>query len=189
MNFLISCISASNRMPRNAFQPPDGSGRHKKIYPASGIYSADGPIDATSGRMARVSVFYRRHVPSVRRGKQPVQRGRRTAGTRAAVRWRAGNPAYGTKVRKNPPTEEIIGRFHNRRTDQQHDLHDTEPDLEQAAFEQEDRNERQHAGQCQHDAHVDGRLYSLSGRGLQGKGIEPELTRVAPRTKPAGQRA
>ena len=62
MNFLISCISASNRMPRNAFQPPDGSGRHKKIYPASGIYSADGPIDATSGRMARVSVFYRRHV-------------------------------------------------------------------------------------------------------------------------------
>ncbi len=83
------------------------------------------------------------------------------------------------KFGKNPPTEEIIGRFHNRRTDQQHDLHDTEPDLEQAAFEQEDRNERQHAGQCQHDAHVDGRLYSLSGRGLQGKGIEPELTRVA----------
>ena len=100
--FLISCISASNRMPRNAFQPPDGSGRHKKIYPASGIYSADGPIDTTSGRMVRVSVFYRRHVPSVRRGKQPVQRGRRTAGTRAAVRWRAGNPAYGTKVRKRP---------------------------------------------------------------------------------------
>lgn len=71
---------------------------------------------------------------------------------RAAVRWRAGNPRMERKFGKNPPTEEIIGRFHNRRTDQQHDLHDTEPDLEQAAFEQEDRNERQHAGQCQHDA-------------------------------------
>lgn len=88
-------------------------------------------------------------------------------------------PCVWNESSENPPTEEIIGRFHNRRTDQQHDLHDTEPDLEQAAFEQEDRNERQHAGQCQHDAHVDGRLYSLSGRGLQGKGIEPELTRVA----------
>ena len=29
------------------------------------------------------------------------------------------------KFGKDPPTEEIIGRFHNRRTDQQHDLHNT----------------------------------------------------------------
>ena len=87
------------------------------------------------------------------------------------------------KFGKNPPTEEIIGRFHNRRTDQQHDLHDTEPDLEQAAFEQEDRNERQHAGPCRRSTVQPLRPRSAGKR--HRAGTHPRR----PRTRPAGQRA
>ena len=81
--------------------------------------------------------------------------------------------------RKHPVAEKVVHAFHNGGADEQHHFNHAEPELEQAALEQENRNKRQHAGQRQHDAHINRRLHGFAGSGFQRKGIQPELSGLA----------